>query len=339
MQIERSIYARFILGSLIIAWLAVGPARAETCPPLRLVNQIPMVSTDGGTRMLVPVTINGVQKFMVFDTGASASSVTRATAQELGLSISHVLPGAALYDVNGNVSHESTTVADFKFGQQEMRNVPFRIWPNPELGKIDPRLAGVLSLDLLLQYDLDVDFANGILRLFSPDHCPGNVLYWKAPAVAVETFEMRGGHINIAATLDGQKLNAVIDSGSVDSILRADVARALFGLTSGSPGVTQSAALTVNPEYPVYQHQFAKLELGGVAVKNPVIAIWPNIVGRDPDTSYQSTANRALPRNIRARVSRLIVGMDILKKLHTYFAFREQRLYVSEASASSSSSK
>ena len=336
MQMHRSIHVSFLFGSLILAWLATGKARAETCPPLQLLNQIRMVPVNDGSRMLVPVTINGVDKFMIFDTGASASSVTRAVAQELGLSLHRISPGSALYDVNGNVSREATTVANFKFGQQEMRDVQFRIWPDPDLEKIDPRLAGILSRDQLFQYDLDVDFANGVLRLFSPEHCAGNVLYWKAAAVSVGEFDTKGGHINIAATLDGQKLNAIIDSGSVDSILRADAARDFFGLRAGSPGMDQSAALTVNSQYPVYQHQFAKLDFNGVAVSNPVVAIWPNIVGRDPDRSYQSTGNRAMPRNVRARISPLIIGMDVLRKLHIYFAFREGRMYVSPANSLSS---
>ena len=220
-----------------------------------------------------------------------------------------------------------------------MRDVQIRIWPNPDLGKVDPRLAGILSRDQLFQYDLDIDFANGVLKLFSPEHCRGNVLYWKASAVAVGEFDTKGGHINIEATLDGQKLDAIIDSGAVDSILRADTARGLFGLTASSPGMKQSAALTVNPQYPVYQHQFAKLEFNGVAVSNPVIGIWPNVIGRDADRSYQSTGNRAMPRTVRARISPLVIGMDVLRKLHTYFAFREGRMYVSGAPENSLSSK
>ena len=323
----------------MLAWLATGMARAETCPPLQQLNQIRMVPVNDGSRMLVPVTINGVDKFMILDTGASASSVTRAVAQELGLSLYQISPRSALYDVNGNVSREATTVANFKFGRQEIRDVQFRIWPNPELGKVDPRLAGILSRDQLFQYDLDIDYANGVLKLFSPEHCRGNVLYWKASAVAVGEFDTKGGHINIEATLDGQKLNAIIDSGSVNSILRADDARDFFGLTASSPGMRQSAVLTVNPQYPVYQHQFAKLEFNGVAVSNPVIAIWPNVIGRDADRSYQSTGNRAMPRTVRARISPLVIGMDVLRKLHTYFAFREGRMYVSEAPENSLSSK
>jgi predicted aspartyl protease len=334
---HRSVSARFLVGFLILAWLATGPARAQTCPPLQLLNQIRMASVNDGTRMLVPVTINGADKFMILDTGSPASSVSRALAEELGLPVSR--KGGALYDVNGNVSHEVATVAHFKFGQQEVRGVQFRIWPNPDLGKVDPRLAGVIARDQLFQYDLDVDFANGVLKLFSPEHCEGKILYWKAAAVAVEEFDTKDGHINIAATLDGQKVDGIIDSGAINSILRADVARELFGLTAGSPGMSQSAMLTVDPQYPVYQHQFAKLEFNGVTVSDPVIAVWPSIAGRDADRSYQSTGNRAMPRNVHSNVSRLVIGMDVLKKLHVYFAFREGHMYVSEAPANAPSSK
>jgi predicted aspartyl protease len=328
-----SILARSLFGSLILVWLATGMARAQTCPPLQLLNQIRMVPTKGDSRMLVAVTINGADKLMILDTGASASSVTRALVQELGLSLHRVSQGSALYDVNGNVSREVTAVARFKFGSQEMQGVQFRIWPNPELGKVDPRLAGIISRDQLFQYDLDVDFANGVLKLFSPEHCAGNILYWKPAAVAVEEFDTKGGHINIEATLDRQKIPAIIDSGSAHSILRADTARDFFGLTAGSPGMTQSTILPVNSQYPVHQHQFAKLEFNGVAVSNPVIAIWPNVVGRDADRSYQSTGNRAMPRNVSARLSPLVIGIDVLRKLHIYFAFREHRMYVSTTSA------
>jgi hypothetical protein len=89
----------------------------------------------------------------------------------------------------------------------------------------------------------------------------------------------------------------------------------------------------------VYLHRFAKLEFDGVVVNNPDIAILPNIIGRSADRSQQSTGNRAIPRNTPAVVSQLIIGMDILRKLHIYIAFREGRLYIAEVPANSLSSK
>ncbi|HEY4077146.1 MAG TPA: pepsin/retropepsin-like aspartic protease family protein [Rhizomicrobium sp.] len=339
MQPHHSIRARFLLALLILAGLVTGVARAETCPPLRLLNQTQMLAINDGMTMLVPVTINTVDKLMILDTGASASSVTRALAQELNISVHPNVRSVGLYDINGNVSYDFATIANFKFGQQEVRDTKFRIWPNPDLGKVDPRLAGILSLDRLLQYDIDVDFANGVLKLFSPEHCEGNVLYWKAAAVSVGGFDTRGDHINVQVSLDGQKMNAIIDSGAVSSILSADIARRLFGLTATSPGMKQSGIAMGNPLYPVYRHQFSKLEFDGVLISNPDIAIWPNVISRSADRTQQSTENRAIPRNTLSGVNQLIIGMDILRKLHLYIASQERHIYVSASPGTASSSK
>jgi hypothetical protein len=224
-------------------------------------------------------------------------------------------------------------IGNFKFGRQDIRNAQFNIWPTPELEKTDARLAGVLSPDLLLQYDIDVDFPNAVLKLFSPEHCEGKILYWKTSAIAVSPFDTRGGHINVVAALDGQKLNAIIDSGAGNSILSTDAARRFFGLTAKSPGMRQSKNLTNDSQNPVYQHQFSELDINGVVVHDPIIAIWPNTIDRTTDKSLQDTNNRAVPMSFGVTPPQLIIGMDILSKLHIYIAFREHRMYSSGATS------
>jgi hypothetical protein len=204
------------------------------------------------------------------------------------------------------------------------------------LGKADARLAGVLSRDQLFQYDLDIDFANGVLKLFSPDHCQGNVLYWKAAAVAVGEFDTGGGHINVQVTLDGQKLNAIIDSGSINSVLSADVARRWFGLTADSPGMKQSGMAANDPQYPVYQREFSELDFNGVAARKPVMTIWPNVINRNSNGNLRNIFSRAIPMSAGIAPPQMIIGMDILSKLHIYFAFREHHMYVSAANSPSS---
>ena len=329
MRMHRATGACLLLGLLSLA--AAAPARAQTCPPLRMLAQIRMVPVNDGTKMLVPVTINGADKFMVFDTGAAASSLTHAAADALGLSVYTVERerGGALYDVNGEVSRTAASVADFRLGGQQMGSVQFRIWPDPEMEKAGPDLAGILSPRELLSFDVDADFSSRILTLFSPDHCEGNVLYWKAGLVSAGDIEMRDdGHIHVPAALDGQELDAIIDSGATISVLSAAAARRSLGLTPSSPGMEPSPSLTKYPQYPVYRHRFAKLDFNGVTVLNPVVAIWPEARDRS-ERSMQSTGNRAMPPRIGVKPAQLIIGMDVLSKLHAYFAFREHRLYVS----------
>jgi hypothetical protein len=339
---DRAMRARSLLGALILASLSTGTALAETCPPLQLLDQIQMVPVNEATSMLIPVTVNGIDKLMIFDTGAAASSVTRALAHELGLSLHLDIRGnrnGRFYDAYGDQSRDVTTIDDFKFGRQDRRNTLFRIWPNPDLDNADARLAGVLSRDQLFQYDVDLDFPNATLKLFSPKHCEGKILYWKAAAIGVGEFNTSADHINISVTLDGKKLNGIIDTGAVNSVLSAEAARRFFGLTGDSPGMKQSAILTKNPQYPVYQHQFSELDFNGVVVINPVIAIWPNIINRNADKSQQNIHNRAIPMSVGVDPSQLIIGMDILRKLHIYIAIRERRMYVSGATTNSAISK
>jgi hypothetical protein len=152
-------------------------------------------------------------------------------------------------------------------------------------------------------------------------------------------FDTRNGHINVQVTLDGQRVNGYIDSGAVISFLSADSARRLFGLTPSSPGMRQVGAPPSNRQDSIYMHRFAKLEFDAVVIDNPDITILPSIIGRNADRSQQSTGNRAIPRNTPAVVRQMIIGMDILRKLHAYLARRERHIYFSEAPTSSLSSR
>ena len=54
------------------------------------------------------------------------------------------------------------------------------------------------------------------------------------------------------------------------------------------------------------------MTLGDITVNNPKVALYPaTIFGNDPD---------------------MILGMDVLRKLHIYFAFREGKMYITPAS-------
>lgn len=320
---------------------AARPAHgADACPPLQLLNVVPMAPANGGTVLLVPVTINGSAKLMIFDTGSAATSLTEEAAQELDLRIRHSFRyngrfdarNISLYDVNGEVSRDSTTIEDLKFGGLENRGVPVKIWPDPDLGKVDSRLAGVLSRDLLFQYDLDVDFGAATLKLFSPDHCEGRVLYWPASAVTEVAFDTAGGHINIPVTLDGQTLTAIIDTGASVSALNANVAEREFGLTGASADMQQAGTLAHNALYPVYRHTFTRLDFGGVSVSNPVLSILPDMVTLDARRNPRALT-RLAPLRVNAALPQVIIGMDILKELHAYIAVREKQIYISATAA------
>ena len=71
-------------------------------------------------------------------------------------------------------------------------------------------------LDLLHNYDVDLDIDAGKFKLFSQDHCPGKVVYWPASTVTVVPIRVvRSGHIIVPVVLDGHAIDALLDTGAL----------------------------------------------------------------------------------------------------------------------------
>ena len=86
-----------------------------------------------------------------------------------------------------------------------------------------------------------------------------------------------------------------------------------------------------------FGHAFSTLDFEGVAVKNPHIVIVPDLVGtKDPNNGFQTGTRVKMVDDLEDRAD-MLIGMSILKKLHLYIAFGENKLYLSEASAPSNS--
>jgi Aspartyl protease len=66
-----------------------GVAHAADCSPLRIESSVKMVPLGRTDRTLVPITLNGVEKKFLFNTGGAISTISAATAKELGLPLYH----------------------------------------------------------------------------------------------------------------------------------------------------------------------------------------------------------------------------------------------------------
>jgi len=309
--------------------LAASGANAQTtCGPLRLLSSQQMARFGSTDVMVVPVTLDGVEKGMIFDTGADTTQLSRSTAEELKLNIHRSRRHREARDVSGNISTSAATVHSLSFGKVQFEDIELHLWPDPEFGRATPLLAGVLSRDLLFDYDVDVDFGTGVLKLFSKDHCFGAIDYWHPPAIAAMRIAIRDGHVHIPVSLDGHVLDAVIDTGSQYTILSLPVARRLFGLSPDSPGVTPLGVVNNDPSLNSYMHTFASLSFGGVTVLTPDMMLLPDRMARGGDRTQQ-TANRAL---FNTALPQITIGMDVLRHLHIYLAPDEHNFYVSLAS-------
>ena len=327
---------RLLFLSVLAALLPCVAANAdEGCKKLSGVAQVDMRTPEGGSPEIM-ATIAGQQRPLIVDTGAYITSFTPSAVAELGLQTNHT--NAGVRDILGNVSEEVAMVPNFQVGRLTTQDFKVFIFPD-EFGEnynaylhahggFEGNLAGLFGADFLRSYDVDFDFASGKLRLWSSDHCPNQVVYWHPQALAVVPMKLdAGGHIVITMTLDGQEVDAMLDTGSDSSSLSAKVAKRLFGI---EPDASAAREVEVNGRKVrgLFVHRFSTLAVDGLTISNPDIIIQPDFTTESEGIEERWYANRFGMNN----EAPMILGMTELRKLHLFIDYHDKALFVSPAS-------
>jgi predicted aspartyl protease len=314
---------RASLLALICLATVSSAARAEDCKLLKIASLPIAVSEDG--RPLVPVAINGIERKFLVDTGGVFSAISAAIVKERGL---HTMPieNMEIYSVTGEQIKTFVSVDTMKIGISTARH------PHLMVVDLPPGVEGVLGPEYLQRFDLDFDFAGHALNLFSPEHCKGVVVYWTQEYVDAPFKLGESDHIEVSMTLDGRKLLALLDTGASDTLLSMGSARNLFGLKDGSPEL-ELIPEAGEKDFVRYQHRFQSLSLDGVTVKNPLIYLNEDAAQRALNRKHMEKTQLDPQHRIELEKQDLLVGMNILSKLHLYIAYKEKMLYVSGANA------
>jgi len=285
---------RRTLFGLLACLALIGPARAEDC---RLIRQWSFDFIEGPSGdMLTRQPLATGHGYFVFDSGAVANVIFADQADALHLQRgrgSHSIVGAA-----GMMTDEA--VVD-PYSLREYFVVP-------RVPGGDPREAGALGAPLYLEHDLELDFAGRRINLYLPDHCSAATVYRAPEFTALPLRIDRFGRAFVTIVLDGVPLAALIDTGATDTTLSFDAARRRFGLSPGSPGVEPAGTVrdVQGNALANYRRPFKALDIGGIRFDNPRIDI--------SGTAWEPGTD-------------LILGLNELRRLHLFFAFREQRLY------------
>lgn len=308
---------------------AAEPAWAADCAPLKLLSTLKMQPMDGNKDDVctVPVDVNDQTKQFLLDTGGALSQLSSRAAEELKLNIVDSR-GFELYDANGNMSRKMVTAEKFRVGRMLFTKVRL---PVSTFG--GDAFAGILSSNMLVNYDIDLDFPGNTMNYVSPDHCKGAVLYWKADQVGVVPITLVDNtRITVKITLEGQTFDAFIDTGATHSVMSDQAAKYFFHVPLGAPGDTPIERINGDPTLTGYLHTFSKLSFGGVEITNPQIMILEDRMKRGGDRSQQ-TGNRARSVNADITLPNMVIGMNMLSDLHVYMSFAERRLYVTKGTA------
>lgn len=287
----------FGMATISAALATDAPKSPAELPPCELTARATLdMEMDNTGRITVPVSINGVEKRMMVDTGASLTLIASQTVRDLKLD-THDGGSISLIGFGGTRYNDKVTLAEFALGRLKGKN--FSLFVRD--GNFDS--AGLLGADFLRTFDVDLDFAKAQLSLVAPVECP-NKVYWSSGNFGRVPFKIDGNQITVKMTLDERDVTAIIDTGAADTVMSLERAARSFDLDRDQ--------LNKSRHYP-----FKSLSFGEVKISNPAIKLVPDqesrLLGHHFDDQH------------------MILGMGVLRRLHLYIDYQHRMLYVTPA--------
>ncbi len=289
---------------------APAPAAAPTCQPLRKIATMDMQPLPDG-RVKVPVTLVDRPAMLLFDTGSPFRTLRPETVTALGMT--PVTGGDVVKGIPGQENAKNVMLSSVTLGNFKIPDAAFLISPP---GKADAPIDGLLTLDMLVDFDVDLDFVGNKLNMFLQDHCKGRVVYWPSNGLAVVPFFFDAtNRINFPVKVDGTPMVAVLDTSAANTSLDLDAAKA-SGAQIATDNMTKTGEVKNGKD--VYQRRFKGVSFEDITIANTTINV---LQGGKP-------AKPAAKGEQPAPTPPVVIGMNILKKLHVYVALQERTLYI-----------
>ena len=308
-RVEKAMnYARTILVAVGACFLASAAQAADTqdCKLTRFAS-LPMSTLRDG-RIAVPVGVEGHTGSFLIDTGGMSATMSRQMAADVGKE-----PGISrrhLIGVGGTILSSYISADDFSLGPMHGKDI--RVFIDERFDGVGG-MDGTLAPEMMHAFDVDFDFRHGTVNFFSQDHCPGKVVYWTNGDALVIPMDVDPNHkIRIPVMIDGTRVTAMLDTGSVTSFMSMSLANKL-GVAPDNKDLKLKVAYGAKGRFKQFDYPFKALSLNGLTVNNPHITIM---------------SDATLPAGLG---DGLTLGISFLRQLHIYIAYKEEKLYITPA--------
>jgi hypothetical protein len=340
------LFGAALAASLVCANAA--QAQPQDCS-LKQIASLPMTTTASG-KIAVPAKIDGTDRLLAVELNASISGIDKNAIDALELD-THPIPGAQVpSDLTNIIFTPGEAVfiySDEVFTKGVLTSILRKVsLPDLQIGAFDIKdfsvtampawdvdgIAGILGTGILQHFDMELDFANARMNLYSQDHCAGKVVYWANQYAAIPlAINPLTGEIMVPATLDGGALTVTLATDPGHSFMSRSIAAKIVGASFDSSAATP--IVHFDPYGRDWVHYpFKMLSLGGLGLQNPQIDLFSDdyctqtklhgpiyvLAAKDSENLCKSDA---------------VIELAELKHLHLYFAFGEKKLYVTAADA------
>jgi len=269
--------------------------------PLEVSNQV----------FIVPATINGHVLKMLLDTGAQRSLLDEATVRRLGIPQDGrtftVMVGIAGGSPRADANVEGMTLGG---APVDIDRMPVSTFGGSSGAN------GVLGLDVLRDYDLDIDGPNHTLTLYRVRLCEPADPPWGEATAPVAGVGTRIGWMEMPIEIDGVAGTAAVDTGASYTIIMPRMARRL-GLTERAMAGDRTAKIHVvaAADTEAHIHRFETVKVG------PVTGHGVQILALDKEPPALSGGRQ---------FQDAVIGQDVLGTRRVWFSIGTGRLFLSQ---------
>jgi len=308
----RPLYHPLALAFACTLLLLAGHAIADSaaCTPAE-VAAVPIRYVGAGLAPAIDGAINGKPATMLIDTGAAMIHLTMNGANRHGLTLRATQ--RRVHGIGGTSGVYMAEVRDFAVG-------PAHAARRQELDVIaesetTPAFDAIVGAPFLLQMDLEFDLGAKRMRFLQARDCgQAPLALWQEDTVVVpfEGDTERNPKPHFTVMVNGQKLDAIVDTGAFRTVMsRAAARRAGVDIDASGAGTGVKRlgdAGGVGPERaPHWSATFKTFAIGGETIHDAELAIIDARGGMDTD---------------------LLLGRDFLRTHRVLFAMGQRKLYI-----------
>ena len=246
--------------------------RGAVCT-VQSVGSLPTIAALGF--LAVPAVLGDRPATMLLDTGAQGSLIVPAEAALLGLATE---PGhrTVIVGVGGSsVQVRDVVVSQIRLGSRATGPVSLPVQALPgALQTLDPPVAGLLGLNVLQVFDLDIDRPGRRVGVYLRHGCAGVGPRWEVPYDRLPLRRTKEGFLVVPVRVDGVALEAMIDTGARYSVLSKAAAARLNLADAAFARDPEVRSLGVDARaLKGHRHRFGEMRIGGVVMRDKELIV------------------------------------------------------------------
>lgn len=298
-QMDKSFFVLSFNKGLLAFFLT--PASAFACT-MQLVSTMPL--TQSGSDFLVDMNVGDKTAHMILDTGAGSSLLNVASAYRLGMRVmrdeahGNSSPGLA-YGIGGGKPTMYFTAHSVNLGGLRAQNFNFTAADD-----VVSAADGLLSVDVVAQFDIDLDLAEQKVNLFRPvGDCSAPAAFLASPLFVAPLLPFgEDRRPRVKVEIGGVTLNAAIDTGASRSAIFRRAAERL-GLHAGD--------VAADPK--VTAHGIGLREVAGVRHIFPAMTVG--------DLSFERMPMDILDQGNLGDDVDMLLGADFQRQVHLWISY------------------